>query len=55
VQLPFIKLFSPGAKIVPVSLSDYSPETCKELGLAAAGAAESTGLSAEPLSWPLPT
>jgi MEMO1 family protein len=38
VQLPFIKYFSPGAKIAPISLSDYSLNTLKALGEAVAGA-----------------
>jgi AmmeMemoRadiSam system protein B len=32
VQLPFIKYFSPDARIVPISLSDYSAGTCAALG-----------------------
>ncbi len=36
VQAPFIKLTSPSAKIVPICMYDYSPETCKDLGLAIA-------------------
>jgi len=38
VQLPFIKRFSPVAKILPISLGDYNPLTCQKLGLAIAGA-----------------
>ncbi|MFH1369166.1 MAG: AmmeMemoRadiSam system protein B [Elusimicrobiota bacterium] len=45
VQLPFIKYFSPGAKIVPVSLADYSPATCRELGEAAAAAIKENGFT----------
>lgn len=43
VQLPFIKLISPEAKIVPIALADYSPKTCKELGEAVAAAVKFTG------------
>jgi len=34
VQMPFIKLTSPSAKIVPISMYDYSLETCRDLGIA---------------------
>ena len=39
VQMPFIKLSSPSAKIVPICMYDYSPETCRDLGLAVAKSA----------------
>lgn len=32
VQMPFIKYFSPSAKIVPIALFDYTPETCRQIG-----------------------
>jgi len=38
VQLPFIKLFSPSAQIVPIAMYDYSLETCLDLGQAIAKA-----------------
>lgn len=38
VQMPFIKYTSPDAKIVPICLYDYRPETCKALGKAIATA-----------------
>lgn len=38
VQMPFIKTINPGAKIVPIALSDYSVNTCRNLGESIAGA-----------------
>ena len=38
VQLPFIKLFNHHAKIVPIALGDYNPDTCARLGNAIADA-----------------
>jgi len=32
VQMPFIKLSNPSAKIVPICMYDYSPQTCADLG-----------------------
>jgi len=34
VQMPFIKLSNSGAKIVPICLGDYSPDTCRMLAVA---------------------
>lgn len=36
VQLPFIKLISPDAKIVPIAMADYNANTCKNVGLSIA-------------------
>lgn len=41
VQAPFIKYLSPQAKIVPISLADYRPEVCRNLGAAVAKAVRS--------------
>jgi AmmeMemoRadiSam system protein B len=38
VEVPFIKYISPDARIVPISLADYRPSTCKDLGEAIAKA-----------------
>lgn len=38
VLMPFIKYSSPSADIVPVAMRDYSPDVCKDLGNAIAGA-----------------
>jgi MEMO1 family protein len=43
VQLPFIKVISPRAEIVPISLLDYRPDICRELGDAIARAVEERG------------
>lgn len=45
VQLPFIKYFNRDAMIVPISLSDYSPKTCKRLGEAIAETVKERNLS----------
>jgi AmmeMemoRadiSam system protein B len=36
VQMPFIKVLNPNARIVPVALADYRPDTCRSLGEAIA-------------------
>jgi len=41
VQTPFIKFTNPDARIVPICMNDYSPSTCRDLGLAVAGAISS--------------
>jgi hypothetical protein len=34
VQLPFIQLINPNAKLVPICLADYSPDVCEDIGKA---------------------
>jgi len=36
VQLPFIQLINPNAKLVPICLADYSPAVCEDIGKAIA-------------------
>ncbi len=47
VLLPFIKYTSPDAMIVPISLRNYTPEICKDLGMAIATAIAKNNFSAE--------
>lgn len=46
VQLPFLKYFSPEAKIVPIALADYRPPVMRALGEAIAKAVKDAGVSA---------
>lgn len=47
VQIPFIKYFSPQAKLVAISLLDYSPQTCKALGQSIAKTIKETDMANE--------
>lgn len=38
VQVPFVLALNPRARLVPISMRDYRPETCRALGLALAEA-----------------
>jgi AmmeMemoRadiSam system protein B len=46
VQLPFLLVRNPGAKIVPISVRDYSLSHCREVGMAIARAITSLGRKA---------